>query len=61
MPAIAPADTLEATPYAGTLTPQHIAELALFLASPRSGGINGQYMIADAGFLASYPPMPGAE
>ena len=60
VPSIAPADMLEATPYAGMLTPQHIAELALFLASPRSGGINGQYMIADAGFLASYPPMPAA-
>lgn len=58
VPTIAPADTLETVPYAGMLAPQHIAELALFLASPRSGGINGQYMIADAGFLASYPPMP---
>lgn len=59
IPAVAPADTLEPTPYAGTLTPQHIAELALFLASPRSGGINGQSITADAGYLASYPPMPG--
>lgn len=59
IPAVAPADTLEATPYAGTLTPQHIAELALFLASPRSGGINGQAITADAGYLASYPPMLG--
>jgi hypothetical protein len=29
------------------------------LASPRSGRINGQEIIADAGFPASYPPMPG--
>jgi NAD(P)-dependent dehydrogenase (short-subunit alcohol dehydrogenase family) len=57
VPAVQPPETLEPTPYAGTLTPQHIAELALFLASPRSGGINGQYVIADAGYLASYPPM----
>ena len=38
--------------------PQDIADVALFLASPRSGGINGQEIIADAGFLSSYPPMP---
>lgn len=57
VPSVQPADSLEATPYAGTLSPQHIAELALFLASPRSGGINGQHVIADAGYLASYPPM----
>ena len=54
---IQPADAL-ALPADGLLLPQHIAELALFLASPRSGGINGQEVIADAGFLASYPPMP---
>lgn len=59
LPQVQPADTLEPTPYAGTLTPQHIAELALFLASPRSGGINGQHIVADAGYLASYPPMLG--
>ena len=57
VPSVQDADSLEPTPYAGTLSPQHIAELALFLASPRAGGINGQYMIADAGYLASYPPM----
>ncbi|WP_237246027.1 SDR family NAD(P)-dependent oxidoreductase [Sphingopyxis witflariensis] len=51
-------DALEVPGYAGTMQPQHIAEIALFLASPRSGAINGQEIIADAGFLASYPPMP---
>ena len=53
-----PADALALPGADGLLLPQHIAELALFLASPRSGGINGQEIIADAGFLASYPPMP---
>lgn len=51
-------DALDVPSYAGTMQPQHIAEIALFLASPRSGAINGQEIIADAGFLASYPPMP---
>lgn len=54
---IQPADALS-LPADGLLLPQHIAEVALFLASPRSGGINGQEIIADAGFLSSYPPMP---
>ena len=54
---IQPADAL-APPADGVLLPQHIAEVAMFLASPRSGGINGQSLIADAGFLSSYPPMP---
>lgn len=51
-------DALDVPGYAGMMQPQHIAEIALFLASPRSGAINGQEIIADAGFLASYPPMP---
>ncbi|MDT0576208.1 SDR family oxidoreductase [Croceicoccus sp. F390] len=56
MPTLQDADTLAVPDYAGTLLPQHIAEVALFLASRRSGGINGQALLADAGFLASYPP-----
>jgi NAD(P)-dependent dehydrogenase (short-subunit alcohol dehydrogenase family) len=59
VPQVEPADSLEPIAYGGTLSPQHIAELALFLASPRSGGINGQHVVADAGYLASYPPMAG--
>lgn len=55
---IQPADTLALPDYGGVLLPQHIAEVALFLASPRSGGINGQSHVVDAGYLASYPPMP---
>lgn len=55
---IQPADALALPGADGLLLPQHIAEVALFLASPRSGGINGQSLIADAGFLSSYPPMP---
>ena len=55
---IQPADALALPGADGVLLPQHIAEVALFLASPRSGGINGQSLIADAGFLSSYPPMP---
>lgn len=55
---IQPADALALPGADGVLLPQHIAEIALFLASPRAGGINGQEIVADAGFLASYPPMP---
>ncbi|RJF94170.1 SDR family oxidoreductase [Sphingomonas cavernae] len=58
LPPIQPADALQTPDYGGMLLPQHIAEVALFLASPRSGGINGQAHIVDAGYLASYPPMP---
>ena len=57
-PPLQPADALALPGADGVLLPQHIAEIALFLASPRSGGINGQELIADAGFLSSYPPMP---
>lgn len=50
-------DALPAPEYRGTLLPQHVAEVALFLASARSGGINGQAQAVDAGFLAAFPPM----
>lgn len=52
-------DALAAPDYRGTLLPQHVAEIALFLASPRSGGINGQAQIVDAGYQAAFPPLEG--
>ncbi|WP_380876883.1 short chain dehydrogenase [Sphingomonas sp. DBB INV C78] len=47
-------DTLEAPPYRGDLHPQHIAEVALFLASRRAAGINGLAVPVDAAFTADF-------
>lgn len=52
-----PADALETPEYRGSLLPQHIAEVALFLTSPRSSGINGQAQLVDAGYAAAFPPL----
>ena len=51
------ADALEAPEYRGQLLPQHIAEVALFLTSARSSGINGQAQLVDAGYAAAFPPL----
>lgn len=47
-------DALEAPAYRGDLNPQHIAEVALFLASRRAAAINGLAVPVDAGFLADF-------
>lgn len=47
-------DGLEAPPYRGDLKPQHIAEVALFLASRRAAGINGLALPVDAAFTADF-------
>ncbi|AEG50918.1 3-oxoacyl-(acyl-carrier-protein) reductase [Sphingobium chlorophenolicum L-1] len=39
--------------FRGRLRPQHIAEVALFLASPLAGGINGTAYPVDAGYLST--------
>lgn len=49
-------ETLEMPEYRGHLVPQHVAELALFLASRRSAGIMGQALMIDAGFGVTFPP-----
>ena len=56
-PEIVAPDALPVPAHGGSLRPQHVAELALFLAGSASAGINGQAIIIDAGFLASYPEM----
>jgi len=44
--------------YRGALSAQHIAEVALFLLSRRSAGINGLAQPIDAASLAGFPPLP---
>ena len=56
-PEIVAPDALPVPAHGGSLRPQHVAELALFLASGAAAGINGQAIIADGGFLAAYPEM----
>ncbi len=51
----APADTLETPPFCGIGMPQHIAELALFLASQRSSFLTGAAYLADGGLMANIP------
>jgi NAD(P)-dependent dehydrogenase (short-subunit alcohol dehydrogenase family) len=41
------------------VTAQEVADVAVFLASPRAGGITGQVVAVDLGMTArSYPPLP---
>lgn len=50
-----PADALPQPPYSGVGRAQHIAELALFLASPRASFITGAAYIADGGLMSCIP------
>lgn len=43
--------------YRGALTAQQIAEVALFLLSRRSAGVNGQAQNIDAALLSAFPPL----
>lgn len=54
--AILPPDALEMTPYRGVASPQQIAELALFLASPAASALTGGAYVADAGWTATLGP-----
>ena len=44
--------------YRGALSGQQVAEVALFLLSRRSVGLNGQAQLVDAGALSAFPPLP---
>lgn len=44
--------------YRGALTGQQVAEVALFLMSRRSVGLNGQAQLVDAAALSAFPPLP---
>ncbi len=50
-------DSLADPAYRGALTAQQIAEVALFLLSRRSAGINGQIQNIDAALLSAFPPI----
>jgi NAD(P)-dependent dehydrogenase (short-subunit alcohol dehydrogenase family) len=49
-------ESLQVVPYLGEASPQHVAEIALFLASPRANYINGALITADAGMTAMMIP-----
>lgn len=53
--AIVAPDALGLPPYQGMLEPQQIAEVALFLLSPASAGVNGQAQMVDAALLSAFP------
>lgn len=50
-----PVAALQPPEYRGTLDPQLIAEVALFLLGPASAGINGQAQLVDAALLSAFP------
>jgi NAD(P)-dependent dehydrogenase (short-subunit alcohol dehydrogenase family) len=50
---VAPGD-LKMPPFRGYGESQHIAEVALFLASPRAGFINGSAQVVDGGLTSSF-------
>ena len=55
---ILPAEDLARVPLRGMGSAQHVAEVALWLASPAAGFVNGQVQIVDAGLLSTFVPAP---
>jgi len=56
VPVIAPGD-LDRVPLRGLGSAQHVAELALWLASPAAGFVNGQAQVIDAALLSTFAPV----
>lgn len=54
---ILPPDQLPDPAYRGALSAQQVAEVALFLLSRGSAGINGQVQNVDAALLSAFPPI----
>jgi NAD(P)-dependent dehydrogenase (short-subunit alcohol dehydrogenase family) len=54
-----PPETLMPPDFCGLGQPQHIAELALFLASTRSAFLTGAAYLADGGLMANIPSVRG--
>lgn len=54
---IVPAGELQRVPVRGFGGAQHIAEVALWLASPAAGFITGQAQVVDAGLLSTFAPI----
>lgn len=50
-------DTLVDPDYRGGLSPQHVAEVAIWLLGRRAAAINGQAQLVDAALLSSFPPL----
>jgi len=50
-----PPETLPPTAFCGLGQPQHIAELAVFLASTRAAFLTGAAYLADGGLMANIP------
>ena len=55
--AIIPPETLPRVPLRGAGRAQHVAEVALWLASPASGFITGQAQVLDAALLSTFAPV----
>jgi NAD(P)-dependent dehydrogenase (short-subunit alcohol dehydrogenase family) len=55
---LVPPDSLAAPDYRGVSAPQHVAELALFLASARAAAVTGASYTIDAGWTATLGPQP---
>ncbi len=51
-------DRLGTAPYRGELSPQMVAEVALFLLGPSAAALNGQAQLVDAALLSAFPPAP---
>ena len=49
-------EALATPPFRGFVDSQHVAELVLFLTSPRAGGITGTVVPIDSGSQSSFPP-----
>ena len=55
--AIIPPGDLGRVPLRGMGSAQHVAEVALWLASPEAGFINGQAQVVDAALLSTFAPV----
>jgi meso-butanediol dehydrogenase / (S,S)-butanediol dehydrogenase / diacetyl reductase len=55
--AIVAPDALDRVPNRGMGSAQHVAEVALWLASPAAGFINGQAQVLDAALLSTFAPV----
>ncbi|MBS0475322.1 MAG: SDR family oxidoreductase [Proteobacteria bacterium] len=54
---VVPAGSLPRVPLRGFGRAQHVAELALWLASPAAGFVNGQAQLIDGGLLSTFAPV----
>ncbi len=55
--AIVPPQDLPRVPLRGFGSAQHVAEMALWLASPAAGFVNGQAQVMDAALLSTFAPV----